>query len=107
VTEQIRNTQFFVAESTDNRYLGLIGITMIVGFVGPVAYIHCWHVTKEARKRTGIAIGRKLLEEAENWARAMGMPRITGAFIERGRDIDKVCNRVGYRVLGVNVCKEL
>lgn len=90
----------FVAEANDGTLVGFLEVDLRSHADGcnpsrPVGYIEGWYVD-EAHRRSGV--GRKLLAQAEDWARSQGC-------VEMGSDalIDNELSQHAHEALGYEV----
>jgi aminoglycoside 6'-N-acetyltransferase I len=101
----------FVAEDTDGLLLGFVEVDLRSHADGcnpskPVGYIEGWYVAEQHRQR---GVGRKLLAEAEEWARHHNCVEIASdATIDNDRS-QRAHEALGYQVVDrcVHYRKEL
>ena|SRR5436190_11976629 len=91
----------FVAEDTDGLLLGFVEVDLRSHADGcnpskPVGYIEGWYVAEQHRQR---GVGRKLLAEAEEWARHHNCVEIASdATIDNDRS-QRAHEALGYQVV--------
>ena len=91
----------FVADESDGTLVGFVEVDLRSHADGcnpskPVGYIEGWFVTEDHRQR---GIGKKLLEEAENWARSHSCAEIASDAVINNEVSQRAHEVLGYEVV--------
>ena len=74
---------------------GKVVATVMVGYDGHRGWIYSLAVRPDLQRK---GIGRQMMEEAENWLRQHGCPRVKLQVDEARGDVAGVCRKLGYEV---------
>ena len=92
---------FFVAEASDGALVGFVEVDLRSHADGcnpsqPVGYIEGWYVAKDYRR---LGIGKKLLDQAEDWARSHGCIEIASDALIENDVSQRAHEALGYKVV--------
>jgi aminoglycoside 6'-N-acetyltransferase I len=91
----------FVAEASDGTLIGFLEVNLRSHADGcnpsqPVGYIEGWYVAEDHRHR---GVGRKLLAEAEDWARSHKCVEMASDAVIDNEQSQRVHEALGYEVV--------
>ena len=92
---------FFVAEASDGALVGFVEVDLRSHADGcnpsqPVGYIEGWYVAEDYRR---LGIGKKLLDQAENWARSHRCIEIASDAVIENDVSQRAHEALGYKVV--------
>jgi aminoglycoside 6'-N-acetyltransferase I len=93
--------EFFVADACDGTLVGFVEVDLRSHADGcnpsqPVGYIEGWYVAEHQRH---LGIGKKLLEQAEDWARGHGCAEIASDALMDNEVSQRAHEALGYEVV--------
>lgn len=92
---------FFVAEASDERLVGFVEVDLRSHADGcnpaqPVGYVEGWYVAEGYRNR---GVGKKLLDQAEDWARSHGCKEMASDALIANETSQRAHEALGYEVV--------
>lgn len=92
---------FFVAEASDGALVGFVEVDLRSHADGcnpsqPVGYIEGWYVAEDYRR---LGIGKKLLDQAEDWARSHRCIEIASDAVIENDVSQRAHEALGYKVV--------
>lgn len=92
---------FFVAEASDERLVGFVEVDLRSHADGcnpaqPVGYVEGWYVAEGYRNR---GVGKKLLDQAEDWARSRGCREMASDALIANEISQRAHEALGYEVV--------